>query len=636
MEDGQAMIKLLEKSLPYLFCIFVSFAITFVLTPIVREINRRLGMVDKPDARRINKIPIPRGGGLAIVLGVSITFFIQAWLENNVGLFSALRSDCLDCKLVCIGAVIALVGYADDKFSLSPKLKLVCQFIVALLAWAWCGIGFHSIFPSLPAWLDATFTVFWIVGAINAFNLIDGLDGLASGLGLIAVIGMMGSLVLINRSGYMPPYCAICGALIAFLHYNYNPASVFLGDCGSMYIGFMISSLPLMTHSSNSLLVSLGVPLLAMGVPIFDTSLAILRRSIRHLLNRRECRDCGNDKVMTADVDHLHHRILRATGLNQRKAAWVLYLFSIIAVCFGLVGVILQSRPAGLWMIGLTVALVVIFRDMACVELYDASRLISSYAHDKSKKIRRRIVRSSTLFYLTADFMIFVGVFLLGSYLIDVAFTRHMLRVELLVRCICIFLSCVALGIYRVCWARALFLDFMRLFIACFVGSMVSSGIIYYLRSDFDARVNAMTLIYCIFTFVGTVMVRCLRNAIRDTFYFIDRWRLKNAAETSRILVYGTGLRYRAFRRELVRTSGKNKRVIVGLIDDDVLLKNLCIGGIKIYGGLNDIHRIVQLTQANSIVVACEFRPEWEPVAHKILSSTGLKVSYFSLLETEG
>lgn len=630
------MMKLLEKVLPYLVCIFVSFAFTFVLTPLVREMNRRFGMVDKPDARRINKIPIPRGGGLAVVIGVAATLVIQSWLGDNVEFFRQLNINCRFCKIACLGAVMALVGYADDKFSLSPKFKLACQFVVAFLAWVWCGIGFHSIFPALPAWLDAVFTVFWIVGAINAFNLIDGLDGLASGLGLIAVIGMIGSLVLIGRAVDIIPYCAMCGALIAFLHYNYNPASVFLGDCGSMFIGFFVASLPLMTHSSNSLLVSLGVPMLAMGVPIFDTTLAILRRSIRHLLNKREHQDCGNDKVMTADIDHLHHRILRATGLNQRKAAWVLYSLAIVAVCFGLVGVVLESRSAGLWMIALTVALFVIFRDMACIELYDASRLISSYAHDKTKKMRRRLVRSSTLFHLVSDVLIFIVSFIVGAYLIDMSFTRNMLRVGMPVRCVCIFFSFVAFGIYRICWARALFLDFMRLFIACFVGTMASSAIIYYLADGFRTRINAMTLVFCVFCFVGTVAVRCIRNAIRDTFYFIERWRLRNAPGMSRILVYGTGLRYRAFRRELVRTAGGNNRVIVGLVDDDILLKNLSIGGIKVLGGLNDIQRIIEETHADAIVITCELKTEWKPVVRQILSSTGLKVSYFRLTEKEG
>ena len=204
-----------------------------------------------------------------------------------------------------------------------------------------------------------------------------------------------------DMSGWLlmgQPAVALMGGLVGFLRYNYNPASVFLGDSGSMFIGYVLATLALSSHSADSMLVSIVVPLLAMGVPIFDTSLAIVRRSIRHLL-RKEGTSTGNDKVMTADTDHLHHRILRATGLNQRRTAWILYGIALAAVLFGLVAMSLQSRAGGLWLAAVAFAAVVIFKD-ATIELFDAGRLLNRVAHLEDSESRRRLAVWTLPFYV--------------------------------------------------------------------------------------------------------------------------------------------------------------------------------------------------------------------------------------------
>ena len=278
------MTNLLDKLTPFAIAFFAALALTLVLTPIVREVNRRLGMVDKPDPRRINKVPIPRGGGVALFLGLFGSFIVyilatgSRWVGSGVGTHPV--------RVTALAGILFLIGLADDKWSLPPKLKLLGQIAVAFATWFWGGLGFSTLWPALPPAVDCILTVFWIVGAVNAFNLIDGLDGLASGIALIATLGMAGSLMFVGKPDQTLFHFAFAGALVGFLRYNYNPASVFLGDSGSMLIGFLVATLPLATQTPNSFLVSVGVPMLAMGVPIFDTSLAILRRSIRHLILR--------------------------------------------------------------------------------------------------------------------------------------------------------------------------------------------------------------------------------------------------------------------------------------------------------------------------------------------------------------
>ena len=188
---------MIEKILPYLAAFAGSLVATLVLTPIVREVNRRLGMVDEPGSRRINTVAIPRGGGLAIVLGVVLSYSVFLWVTGRPGLLGV--SDEAFAKMSVLSIAMATLGLADDKFSLSPKTKLLGQGTIAFLVWWWADLGFSNLWPSMPSWIDCLLTMFWIVGAVNAFNLIDGLDGLASGIALIATAGMAGGLFFVRE-----------------------------------------------------------------------------------------------------------------------------------------------------------------------------------------------------------------------------------------------------------------------------------------------------------------------------------------------------------------------------------------------------------------------------------------------------
>ena len=616
------------KILPYVAVFLGSLLLTLVLTPIVRELNRTIGMVDKTDPRRINKVPIPRGGGLALVLGVSISYAVFLLITGRPGFYGI--PDAVFWKLFALSFAIASLGLADDKFSLPPKLKLLGQVVIASLVWCWADLGFADLWPSLPKWLDCVLTVFWITGAVNAFNLIDGLDGLASGIAFIATLGMAGGAFFVREPPTTLFYFAFAGGLLGFLRYNYNPASVFLGDCGSMYIGFVLSTLPLAAHVPNSFLVSVGVPLLAMGVPIFDTSLAILRRTIRRLIARG---DTAAGQVMTADSDHLHHRLLRKVGLNQRKAAWVLYGLTAAAVVFGLVAMSLESRAGGLWLGALAIALVVIFKD-ATIEVFDAGRLLNRVAHTQDRESRRRIAVWSIPFYVIIDVVLLAAAFFICSVVMGQAHDAHVLRSFLPVRVASTFLFLIAFGAYRTVWSRAVGSNFFRLFLACAFGSVAGTVFIYYWPSTELRHANAMTFAFAVVSFFALLMVRVFRGFVRDVFYALDCSRLRNRKDVSRILVYGAGLRYKSFRRELVRTTSANDRMIVGLLDDDVYLKGKFIGGIRIHGTINDAPEVINALNVDAVVIACVVSDEWLNVVKDILAPTGVKVTRFSFAET--
>ena len=613
---------------------FGGLLLSLIFTPIVRGVNRRLGMVDQPDARRINKIPIPRGGGVAIYLSVVIAYSLFLRLYGD----SLMTPDRVSgfLPLVVLGSAIVALGYADDKWSLSPKLKLLGQAAVAFGAWAWAGVGFTHVFPSVPPWLDCVMTMFWFLGAINAFNLIDGLDGLATGLAMIATIGMAGVLVFTGSTGMTYFHAVFFGALLGFLRYNYNPASVFLGDSGSMFIGFVLAILPLHFNTPGSFFVSLGVPLLAMGVPIFDTALAILRRSIRHLLVRRGSASVGNDKVMTADTDHLHHRILRAVGLNQRKAAWVLYGIAFFMVLISLGNIVFTAQRAGLWLFGLTIAVVIVSRNFARVELYDAAFLLGDIAHDRDIRQRRKYLRLAVPIFIVSDLLVMVISYFVIAWIVKkpIAVVDFMLAIPIMV--FSTFVSLVFFRAYVTIWSRAVISNYCRLFIAAAFGAIIGTLGVYFAPGLSIYKLRVSFPLFVLIPFCGFAAIRFLRPLIRDVLYALDSNRLMQRKDVSRILVYGAGLRYSAFRRELVRhTTSGNRRIIVGILDDDPLLHGQYIGGIQVKGTINDASKVIRDLNVDTVVIACDFDQRWMKIVMELLRPTGVKVTVFGFSEEE-
>lgn len=353
--------------LKYPFALLTGFVVTYLATPAVRSLAVKLGMIDVPDARRVHAKPTPRGGGVAVFLGfhaACLVVFLMPW------------KGVLECRLsldwwrafLVASSVLLAVGLVDDKRDIRPWTKLGGQIAVALLSFA-CGVRFGTFLgPGFPWYLDLVATVVWFVVIINAFNLIDGIDGLATGLGCIAAAGLAGALTLRSLPGDTLIMLGLLGACLAFLRYNFHPASIFLGDAGSMFLGLVFASVTLKTGAKSTVLASIGVPLLAVGVPIFDTFLAIWRRTARSLLNATAKDPQGNTGVFTADTDHLHHRLMKS-GLSQRAAASRLCLVATILLLVGLLAMIFHSYARGLYLAVFMAVIYVIVKHLAHVEL---------------------------------------------------------------------------------------------------------------------------------------------------------------------------------------------------------------------------------------------------------------------------
>ena len=289
----------------------VAFLICYLMTPQVKRFAESVGAIDEPNERRINILPIPRMGGLAIFTG--FVFSSLLFVDMSMPVMGLL-----------LGAVIiAVMGALDDILSLNPWIKLAGQILASLVAIR-CGIVFDAI--SNPGFLDAEatisigwlsipLTVLWIVLCTNAVNLIDGLDGLAVGVSAISSASMMVVSLLVPFLGDSSvPLLLACltGACVGFMPYNMNPAKIFMGDVGSQFLGFVLSCVSIMGMFKFHAIITFLVPLLALAVPLFDTIFAIIRRILR------------GQSPFQADRGHIHHRLL-ALGMNQKQVVAILY-----------------------------------------------------------------------------------------------------------------------------------------------------------------------------------------------------------------------------------------------------------------------------------------------------------------------
>ena len=312
-------------------CLFVAaLATTLATTPLARRVAVRLGAIDRPTGRRVNKVPVPRMGGIAIFAGIAAAFAVQyigtMYLGWPVVLVPSPRMNVNYWMLVLAFVVIFLTGLLDDKFSLSPKQKLAGQLTAAVITVAGglvigdisspFGPGFVSL-----GWLAYPVTVVYLVAYVNIINLIDGLDGLASGISAIASFTMFVLSVLAGRLDAAALSIAVTGSALGFLRYNFHPASIFMGDSGSLTLGFALGCSSLLSVTRFAGLTTIIVPLVIAAVPILDTLSAIVRRTRAHV------------SIGQADRGHIHHRLMDE-GFDQRQAVLVMYAWTLL-LCLG-------------------------------------------------------------------------------------------------------------------------------------------------------------------------------------------------------------------------------------------------------------------------------------------------------------
>jgi len=317
---------LMIKAIPYIATFAGSLGFTVILTPVVERLAVRCKCIDAPDARKVHCAPTPRWGGIAIAVSVILSTVLALILFEDMRIFISSRLHEGLQGLLIGGILITILGMLDDRFNLPAKLKLLGQIAIAIIMIKFgIVITFFTVpfigFIYLPVWFSWTISLLWIVGITNAINLMDGLDGLLAGVS--AIFALLFFIVALLKGQFLIALLmmALAGASLGFLRFNFNPARIFMGDTGSLFLGLMYASLSIMGAFKVTTTAAMFIPMLILGIPIFDTSFAIFRRFM------------GGRPIFQPDKEHVHHQLL-ARGLTVRQA--VIYIYALSGILGGI------------------------------------------------------------------------------------------------------------------------------------------------------------------------------------------------------------------------------------------------------------------------------------------------------------
>jgi len=329
---------------------FLSLFFSFVLTRYVRDVASRRGWVAIPsNERHLHSTPLPRLGGVAIFISFSLSMIVAVVMGHYLPHLRSTLSLKTLLTILLPASIVFLLGVYDDLHAVGPYVKFAVQSLAATMLFIG-GLRILNI-PvlfgehQLPWFVGLPFTILWVLAITNAFNLIDGLDGLAAGSALFSTLVAFVVALLSGYSLVTVMTIALAGAILGFLRYNFNPATIFLGDSGSLFIGFLLSALALAGAQKAPTIVAVAIPVVSFGLPILETSLSILRRLI------------GGRPVFTADREHIHHKLLQH-GLTHRQVVIVLYGVSAVFALLSLfllwptgssLGLVLAVLGTGIW-----------------------------------------------------------------------------------------------------------------------------------------------------------------------------------------------------------------------------------------------------------------------------------------------
>lgn len=586
----------MEFIVKYLVVFLVGVIAATLLVPLVKKMAPSLGLIDKPSERRIHKIPVPRCGGIAVFIATHLALavvFFGPWktLEGSIQLKD---------WAILFGASLGLllIGLIDDRFGMKSWFKLLGQLLIALIMY-FSGFTFGAfLHMPLPFLVDLGATLFWFILLINAFNLIDGMDGVCAGLGLIASAGLAGMLISLHQPSDALVLVGLIGACLGFLRYNFNPASIFLGDCGSMFIGFMLASVSLKANMKQSMMLALLVPLLAVGVPVFDVIMAVWRRVARKLISIIQ-NDKVACKVFGPDLDHIHHKLLRS-GMTQRKAAIWLYASAIFICLIALGATAMSSHHTALLLVGMMVTLHVVVRQIAKVELWTTTQVVL-------QGVRRPRSTIGMLVAIGWD----IAALIFATLVVFEVVLSYSLTPRLLLVCSSIPLGTVYFyGIYKTVWTRSRVSQLFVLLLQLSAGEVMTFIALMWIMPELTHRQLLGSLaLHSMLSAIGIVGIRASLRIARD----LGAWLrcLIGADHDTRTLILGAGENAILFLRQATFEQQQHApRTVVGLIDNNPALHRKVIYGYPVLGTFNELKEVIEHHKITEVIFTHHFSEE--------------------------
>jgi UDP-GlcNAc:undecaprenyl-phosphate/decaprenyl-phosphate GlcNAc-1-phosphate transferase len=555
-----------------LLAVAASFGLALVLTPLVRAFARRFGVVAKPKIDRWHKEPTAMLGGVAI------------WLSVVVSILVFMPSTTYGWVILRATSLLFLVGLVDDLIHIKPYQKLIGQilgsaFIVYYgLTLPWTG----------SALLNMGLAIFWLIGITNAINLLDNMDGLASGISIIAA-GFL-ALGFVNTGQYMEGLMLLifAGALLGFLVFNSNPASIFMGDCGSMFAGFFLASSALINVSggrSRSFLPVLAVPILVLFIPIFDTTLVTVLRK----LSGRAASQGGRD--------HTSHRLV-ALGMSERHAVWMLYGFAALS---GLLAILVQRARLDVSLAAIaafTILLTLVGVYLAGVKVYDQTEEEIAF---KEKPLYAFLVDVS---YKRRIFEVLLDVILIilsywCAYAINFPSGSPAWNLFIRTLPVIVFMKMpvfLAMGVYRGLWKYTSIGDLIVFAKAVFMSSIASVVMVLF-TFRFEGFSRTVFAIDAVFLFLFLASSRLAFRLFRQILPAV------HAKDGRRVLIYGAGDGGELLLREIRNNRDLNLSP-VGFLDDDPAKTGKVIHGLKVFGANGDLGHVCEQQDIHEVVIS--------------------------------
>jgi UDP-GlcNAc:undecaprenyl-phosphate GlcNAc-1-phosphate transferase len=554
--------------------VVTSFVLALILTPLVRTLARRYGVVAKPKIDRWHKKPTAMLGGVAIALSVLLGVFVLA--PHTTYSWVILRAS----------GFLFFVGLIDDLVHIKPYQKLIGQIMGAAYV-VYYGLTLpwtHSVLVNMAL------TIFWLIGITNAINLLDNMDGLSSGIALIASGFLALSFLNAGQLNEALVLIAFAGALLGFLIYNSYPASIFMGDCGSMFVGFFLASSALENVTggrTRSFLPVLAVPILVLFIPIFDTTFVTILRK----LSGRAASQGGRD--------HTSHRLV-ALGMSERRAVWMLYGFAALS---GVVALLVQSARLDVSLAaiaGFTIILTLVGVYLAGVKVYDETEAtlalrekpLYMFLVDVSYKRRIFEVLLDVVLIILSYWCAYAIKF--GPFSNSPAwklFTRT-LPVLVFVK-MAVFLG---MGVYRGLWRYTSIGDLV-VFLKAVVLSSIGSVLVLLFAFRFEGFSRT------VFVIDGVLMLLFLASSRMAFRLFRQILPTRGSHNGRRVLIYGAGDGGELLLREL-RNNSELGLSPVGFLDDDVSKSGKVIHGLRVFGGNGDLVQICEQQQIDEVVIS--------------------------------
>ena len=580
--------------------------LSLALTPLVVRLAHAVGAIDRPGGRKAHSTPTPRLGGVAVAVAFALSLTSLVLLDTVLhfpGWLSGSRGLMLGVSLL----LLVLLGVWDDIRELRPSQKLIVQLLVSTLVYA---AGFHvSGITNLLGdgkldlgVLDYIVTVLWIVGVTNAVNLIDGLDGLASGVSAIALLAMFPIAMLQNDPGTAVVALVLAGAVLGFLRYNFNTARIFLGDSGSLFLGFMLAILSLQSSTKSSTAFALLVPIVALGLPIMDTLLSMVRRLIRSFLPQSNTGTKGRRRwsgMFTADRGHIHHQLL-ARGLSHRRVVLLLYMVSCGLGIGALAITTANNAEASLVLVVVGIALVVGVQQLRYQEIAVLKNGVLLPLFDTQ-------VLNWNLFQVFLDIVFVIGAY--GTAHIISNAPNHNVYIE---NHLWLTITLTTFIQFVIFWLRGSYKATMRQFgladslaiVKTTLLAVTLSGSVLFLLDSPRLQVDLPTIVLD-FYFLVTLAV-----GSRLSFRVLHHIFRRHNHAARKVLIYGAD-REGVFALHRLLSADGDFLSPAGFLDDRPSLEGKHVNGYPVFGGHWKLERVVRARSIQEIVLSSDdIKPE--------------------------